>query len=325
MSNYSKAAELYAAGKPFGLFRHCWGRMTLIKKFSRQKDGSLVFGKYKVRPWPFDRKDEEYVEPPFTSTTHDDYIRDISGLIGSFTDYDDKTVIVRKIVGDLNVNLADPEVFASKFEKYFERFFVEFCYVFYTPETGLWFGASPELLLQKYRDSEMATQALAGTRKREDGWTAKDYREHQIVVDDIISRVKPYWPVKKDFRRNHHYGNVVHLQTHIGIVGSRRDYPKVLKAIYPTPAICGYPREKAIENIGRFERFPRQFYTGILSFSDDQYKIDYAVLRCAHVQDNKYEIFTGSGIIKDSDPEREWLETELKATPLLNFFSDTVE
>ena len=322
MSVYTRAAELYAAGKSFGLFRHCWGKMTLINHCTTQKDGTLVFGKYKVRPWPFDKKDKEYQTPPFTSTSHDEYIRDISDLIASFGHSYDKTVIVRKIAGDMKVDLSNPEVFSARFEDYFKNFFVEYCYVFYTPETGLWFGASPELLLHKFRDDRIKTQALAGTRTLNSPWTAKDYLEHKIVVDDILSRIAPYAPAVQFEREVSHYGTVRHLLTRISVDCSRKDYSKVLKALYPTPAICGYPREMAIENIRKYERFPRKFYTGILSFSDQQYKQDYAVLRCAHVDGGKYEIFTGSGIIKDSDPESEWLETEAKAAPLIKFFSD---
>lgn len=324
MSVYTQAAELYARRQPFGLLRHPWGRMTLVKNFHFGRDESLHFGKYRVRPWPYDRPDEEYAEAPFTTTSHDDYVQDIAHLTASFASPTDKTVIVRKIAGTVPEDFDEPEFFERRLKDYFDNFVVDFLYAFYTPETGLWIGASPELLLRKNGRLGIKTQALAGTRpiaERSTPWSEKNLREHIIVVEDILGRIRSKWDAAPYRTEEYAYGNIEHLWTGIEVDCPSSDYDKVLDALYPTPAICGYPTSRAIENIRRYERFPRKYYTGIISYADKKLRGDYAVLRCAHVDGGRYEIFTGSGIIAGSDPEAEWNETEAKATPLIRLFS----
>ena len=68
-----------------------------------------------------------------------------------------------------------------------------FRYVWYHPKTGMWSGASPELLL-KTDGVSFSTMALAGTQKyREDGnyiWHRKELEEQQIVVNAISSSLQ---------------------------------------------------------------------------------------------------------------------------------------
>jgi isochorismate synthase len=70
-----------------------------------------------------------------------------------------------------------------------------FCYCFYTPETGLWMGATPEQLLKANADT-IHTVALAGTQLYKEGeeavWQAKEKQEQQFVTDYILEELKPF-------------------------------------------------------------------------------------------------------------------------------------
>lgn len=324
MSLYLQAAERYAQRKPFGLFINRWAPLTLHTEY-RVIDDELYFGRFFFMTSRADTGPHLHLDPPFTPTSKEYYLDSLRELIDSFTEPTDKTVIARKIVGSEPSAFENPEVFAKRLSDYFERFPNDFRFAFYTPETGLWVGASPELILVEEEGSDAYyTQALAGTRHVSDksqAWSEKDCQEHQIVVDRIVRNLSP-WQVKVGSTSDYTYGSISHLLTPIYITASPDDFCDILPAIYPTPAIWGNPYEAASRNIGKYERFRREFYTGLAGMENGEINVVYAALRCAHVADGKYEIFTGSGIVADSDPEAEWNETQAKAQPLLTFFKD---
>ena len=93
----------------------------------------------------------------------------------------------------------------------------------------------------------------------------------------------------------------------------------LIRALHPTPAVCGLPRVKANNFILKNENYKRTFYTGFLgelnlkdSESNVQYSQLYVNLRCMEVDENKASIFVGGGITKDSNAEKEWEETVFK-------------
>jgi isochorismate synthase len=61
-----------------------------------------------------------------------------------------------------------------------------FNYLVYIPNTLCWLGASPELLIQ-YKNQKLSTVSLAGTKKKNESWTSKEWEEQQIVTDYIVA------------------------------------------------------------------------------------------------------------------------------------------
>ena len=186
-----------------------------------------------------------------------------------------------------------------------------FNYVCYHPESGIWSGATPEILLQR-KHKQFTTVALAGTRI-EDGkstWSEKEYQEQVIVKDYILkelikAKVESIHVSELSEAQN---GHLRHLKntltfTHHGPEKS------LLQALHPTPAVCGTPKQVAQDIIERLEAHDRHYYTGYLSLISNQDEADYYVnLRCMQVSKNVSLLYAGGGITESSDPIKEWNE-----------------
>tara|TARA_R110002050_G_scaffold282950_1_gene431081 strand:- start:217 stop:594 length:378 start_codon:yes stop_codon:yes gene_type:complete len=114
----------------------------------------------------------------------------------------------------------------------------------------------------------------------------------------------------------------------------------IVKALHPTPAVCGLPKKTTKEFILKNENYNRAYYTGFLgelnfkeetSRSGNQrnkenqvYKTIknttslYVNLRCMQLEDTKAYIYVGGGITQDSDPNKEWEETVAKSNTMLS-------
>jgi isochorismate synthase len=184
-------------------------------------------------------------------------------------------------------------------------------------------GATPEILF-KLGDEHAETMALAGTKPAGDAkWTEKEIKEQQIVTDYIEellfkNNITEY---SKTGLTTVEAGNVVHLKTgfNISIEQLKGKIGDVLKAIHPTPAVCGLPREKAYKIIRKVEKHDRQFYAGFLGpwKVNDQSQL-FVNLRCAEITKKSLHVFAGGGLTSDSTPEQEWEETIHKSETLLS-------
>ena len=207
-----------------------------------------------------------------------------------------------------------------------------FCYVFYHPVAGLWTGATPELLLS-HRQTTAQTMALAGTLPAEADnppqWSPKEIWEQQVVTDFICSRLKeqglhPEVQSATSVRA----GALWHLKTPISVQvsGLRRD--ALIRALHPTPAVCGFPLKEAQHYIDKYEGLDRAYYTGYLGPLNLQDPADLTLfvnLRCARLRDGKATVYVGGGITGASDPELEWEETRHKAGTMLSVLNKSVK
>lgn len=195
-------------------------------------------------------------------------------------------------------------------------------------------GASPELLISRF-GREIRANPLAGTAPRfgdpdEDraaaealGSSAKDRHEHAIVVEDVFRVLHPlceelhYDPEPQLLAT----ANVWHLSTRFrGRL--KRPAPDVLvlvAALHPTPAVCGEPREEAMELIRELEPVPRDAYAGAVGWMDANGDGVWALaLRCAELRGDTARLYAGAGIVADSDPAAEFEETERKFRAFLD-------
>ncbi|MEM9340535.1 MAG: chorismate-binding protein, partial [Bacteroidota bacterium] len=116
-------------------------------------------------------------------------------------------------------------------------------------------------------------------------------------------------------------GNLAHLKTTYKV-----DYTEVtfenladqmLELLHPTSAVCGMPIEKAKSFIDENELFDRSFFAGFLGPVNFRGATDLFVnLRCMNVKEGVARLYAGAGITEDSDPEKEWVETEMKMATL---------
>ena len=118
--------------------------------------------------------------------------------------------------------------------------------------------------------------------------------------------------------------NVVHLITRFrGRLSPSQTVADIYGALQPTPAVSGSPLEPALAYIEKLEDFDRGWYaSGVGVLGPDTADIIVAI-RSALVENNQVSLFTGAGIVSDSDPKKEWNELEQKMAAAMSLFSRT--
>lgn len=196
-----------------------------------------------------------------------------------------------------------------------------------TAQSGTWLMATPEVLLSG-NGCEFKTMALAGTQqappsdivadKPVEGveWSQKD-REEQLYVSDYIE------DVLSEFTDHCHKkgpyttmaAQLYHLRTDFTFRLDDTDLlGEVLDALFPTPAICGIPKEETRQYILANESIDRKYYSGFvgpLMPNGDTHL--YVSLRCMNIHPGgKFDLYAGGGLLEESIMEKEWEETEAK-------------
>jgi isochorismate synthase len=202
--------------------------------------------------------------------------------------------------------------------------------VFSSPMTGTWVGATPELLASITADQHFHTVAVAGTQPyspdiniRSISWTQKEIEEQALVERYVIScfkkiRLREY---EEHGPRTSVAGNVIHLKTDFDVDMVATNFPQLgttmLKLLHPTSAVCGMPLQVSLDYIRSHEGYDRQYYSGFLGpINVDAESSMYVNLRCMQLFEDTAVLYAGAGVLADSDPEKEWMETEMKMNTL---------
>lgn len=247
-----------------------------------------------------------------------------------------KVVLSRKIEVDFKENHF--EVYQRILNVYKKAF----CYFWYHPKIGTWMGATPEILV-KSNGSQFITMSLAGTQNSvgndEPRWTEKELHEQQLVTEYIFHALKDkVISLNSSERESVRAGQLWHLRTEMKGTFAPNKFGEVLKALHPTPAVCGSPLNNAKKFILESELYERSFYTGFLGELNTKSELSrnrnrrnqensayrsvmktselFVNLRCMQLFKDKAEIFVGGGITSDSIPEKEWEETALKSNTM---------
>jgi menaquinone-specific isochorismate synthase len=210
------------------------------------------------------------------------------------------------------------------------------CFHFYAePEDGIAFlGASPERLFRRDGRS-VESEAVAGTRARgvssveDEGLrddllhSAKDRVEHTYVSKGIREALEPLCEVLEieDHVSEMKLARGRHLRSKVG--GALEDGvtdSALLDAMHPTPAVGGYPRNEALEQIQDLEPFDRGWYAGPVGWIGQEAS-EFAVgIRSGLVRGRTLALFSGAGIVAGSVPEEEWAEIEQKIGDFTGIF-----
>lgn len=254
---------------------------------------------------------------PTISTTQSQHRLEVESIINELKgDETKKTIAARTICRDDSIN---PSLTFDSLAYSLPNAFV---FLFYTPISGAWIGASPELLLSAEK-GKIHTYALAGTREAGSSgkWDDKNIKEQKIVRDYIGSYLKSCGLSPEcggTYTRNS--GSVEHLITEIS-ANSPKNFTEFLHGYSPTPALCGMPKEESLERIKRLEDFDRGFYGGFcgpcLSENADKLFL-YVILRSLHFDSLHWCLYAGGGITCFSSPDDEWQETMRKAAYIIN-------
>jgi isochorismate synthase len=206
---------------------------------------------------------------------------------------------------------------------------------FHIPSLGSWIGASPEILI-KTRGDQFSTMALAGSQMavgdnplKNVAWTQKEIEEQALVSRYIVGcfkkiRLREYEEIgpKTDIA-----GNLLHLRTDFKVDMKATNFPllgsAMLGLLHPTSAVAGMPRDKALEFIQQHEDFDRSLFSGYLGPVNIEGETALFVnLRCATLLGRQAILYAGAGVTEDSDPEKEWEETELKCDIIGKFIQE---
>ena len=192
-------------------------------------------------------------------------------------------------------------------------------------------GASPELLVQVV-DGQVAVHPIAGTRRRgrdeaedleleeELRTDEKERAEHIMLLDlgrNDVGRVsKPGTVEVSQILDIERYSHVIHLVSHV--TGELRDeYTNydALRACFPAGTVSGAPKIRAMEIIAELEPDRRGVYAGAVGYFDFSGNMDTAIaIRTLALKDGVAHVQAGGGIVYDSNPEDEYMETIHKAS-----------
>jgi len=196
-------------------------------------------------------------------------------------------------------------------------------------------GSSPEVLV-RVEDGEVTVRPIAGTRPR--GATAaddaalaqalrsdhKERAEHLMLVDlgrNDAGRVSTYGTVHvTELLALERYSDVQHLVSEVrGRLRPGCDALDALKACFPAGTVTGTPKVRAMEIIDALEPERRGPYAGAVGYVGwGAHTLDTAIaIRAALVLRDRVLVQAGAGIVADSDPAREFEETEAKARGVL--------
>ena len=195
-------------------------------------------------------------------------------------------------------------------------------------------GASPEILVRLEGDT-VTVRPIAGTRPRgktmqEDTELAKDLladpkerAEHVMLMDlgrNDIGRVAQTGTVKvTENMQIENYSHVMHIVSNVdGKLKANLTAIDVLRATFPAGTVSGAPKVRAMEIIDELELSKRGIYAGAVGYLGFNGDMDLAIaIRTGVIKDGKLHVQAGAGIVADSIPKNEWIETQNKAKALL--------
>ncbi len=194
-------------------------------------------------------------------------------------------------------------------------------------------GASPEILLRGC-NGRLISGPIGGTRprgrtaeedaklERELASSVKERAEHTMLVDSVrndLGRVCRYGTVRvASMLHVEKYRYVQHLVSYIeGVLDRYADALDALLAINPTTTVTGVPKVRAVEYISMLEGEPRGPFTGSVGLIGKDCVDLAVVIRSIYMEGDTAYVWAGAGIVMDSVPEQEYLETEVKMGPMV--------
>jgi len=196
-------------------------------------------------------------------------------------------------------------------------------------------GTSPEILV-RLRNNKVTIRPIAGTRPRglnskQDKFykkqllsDKKELSEHLMLLDlgrNDVGKVSEINSVKVSEKfKVEKYSHVMHIVSNVvGKFDKKHSLLDTMLAGFPAGTVSGAPKIRAMEIIDELEKNKRKMYAGAIGYFSANKSFDTCIaLRTALIKDNKFFIQSGAGIVADSVPEKEYIETVNKAKALIN-------
>ena len=195
-------------------------------------------------------------------------------------------------------------------------------------------GSSPEILV-RLRNNEVTIRPIAGTRPRgkniiEDKKyeldllkDKKELAEHLMLLDlgrNDVGKVSKVNTVKvTEYFKVERYSHVMHIVSNVkGKFNNKFSLFETLLSGFPAGTVSGAPKIRAMEIIDELEKNKRKLYAGGIGYFTPNGEFDTCItLRTALIKNNKFYVQAGAGVVADSKPEREYMETINKAKALM--------
>lgn len=195
-------------------------------------------------------------------------------------------------------------------------------------------GSSPETLV-KVTGNRAWSFPIAGSRPRgahpvEDQQLEqelladdKEIAEHVMLVDlarnDLSKVCDPATVAVETMMEVKRFSHIMHVSSTVtGEVAEDVNRMDILSAVFPAGTLSGAPKPKAVELIEMREPLPRGIYGGVVGYFDLSGDTDFAIaIRTAIIHDGVASVQAGAGIVADSRPATEWIETQNKAAAMI--------
>ncbi|MFN7729394.1 MAG: chorismate-binding protein [Bdellovibrio sp.] len=187
-------------------------------------------------------------------------------------------------------------------------------------------GATPEVLFHR-KSMVVQTMALAGSMPKEDAATRtpllkdpKEMREHELVINDLMARLKPLGWLKKHDTEVLELPTLFHLKTKFEVSGCAKRDPELVRLLHPTPALGVAPRAYGFQWL---RELPDQKDRGLFgapilfSLSNDE-TLALVAIRSILWDENGSRVPSGCGLVATSELEREWHELAVKRRTLFS-------
>ena len=189
------------------------------------------------------------------------------------------------------------------------------------------FGSSPEKLI--YLDNnKLISEAIAGTYSKDKKidqnellLNEKELSEHNFVIKHIV-KILDTLSLNTTISKSKilELKHLLHIQTPIECnIKENKHICEILHKLHPTPAVAGYPVKDVIDIINNNESYSRGWYRGCFGWYDNNGNGKFNVtIRCGLKKQNELILFSGGGLVKESNLDKEWDETEAKFQHLLS-------
>ncbi len=255
----------------------------------------------------------------------------VSGVIEDLPErHINKIVLARKSILEMS-HAVDPISLLAAIRKNSVNTY-DFC--FQLNDNDAFICCSPECLFSR-NAGNIYSEAIAGTALTGDtdaerqyhqgklAASAKEREEHDYVFDSVRSDLTGICRHVDviDQRNILSLGYVQHFRSRFaGVLKDRVSTTDIIEALHPTAAVNGFPREAALQEIRMQELFGRGWYAGPVGWIGRDAS-EFAVgIRSGRILNNEISLFAGAGIVRASDPQLEWNETEHK----LSLFLDVI-
>lgn len=208
-------------------------------------------------------------------------------------------------------------------------------------DTGI-VGSSPEILV-KVEDRKVIVRPIAGTRRRgknpeedlalerEMKSDPKELAEHVMLVDlgrNDVGKVSKFGSVRvDDYMTVEKYSHVQHIVSNVvGELRDDKDVIDVLVATFPAGTVSGAPKTRAMQIIEELEGRKRGLYAGCVGYFCYSSDSDLAIaIRTILLKNGKAYVQAGAGIVMDSVPEKEYIESMNKGAAMLSALGRSIK